>query len=145
MKPVIVSHLDYRRFLNGIGGRYRINWKSKPPAIREIYVRFRELDLSAVDRIMQDLYSRQGAQPRQPSSMLRSLLLMIMMNVVSITHWVETLHTSPFFAILSGFQPWDIPGVGTFYDFIDRLWNLATPNFSSHYKPPVRKKVKKPN
>ena len=144
MKPVIVSHLDYRRFLNGIGGRYRINWKSKPPAIREIYVRFRELDLSAVDRIMQDLYSRQGAQPRQPSSMLRSLLLMIMMNVVSITHWVETLHTSPFFAILSGFQPWDIPGVGTFYDFIDRLWNLATPNFSSHYKPPVRKKVKKP-
>ena len=80
MKPVIVSHPDYRRFLNGIGGRYRINWKSKPPAIREIYVRFRELDLSAVDRIMQDLYSRQGAQPRQPSSMLRSLLLMIMMN-----------------------------------------------------------------
>ena len=36
---------------------YRINWRSKPPAIREIYLRFRELDLSAVDRIMQDQYS----------------------------------------------------------------------------------------
>ena len=57
MKPVINSHLDYRRFLNGIGGMYRINWRSKPPAIREIYLRFRELDLSAVDRIMQDQYS----------------------------------------------------------------------------------------
>lgn len=49
-----------------------------------------------------------------------------------------------FFAVLSGFQPWDIPGVGTFYDFIDRLWNYATPNFSPHCKPPVKKKVKKP-
>ena len=144
MKPVIVSHLDYRRFLNGVGGMYRINWRSKPLAIREIYIRFRELDLSAVDRIMQDQYSNRGPESRQPSCMLRSLLLMIVMNVASISRWVETLHTSQFFAILSGFQPWDIPGVGTFYDFIDRLWNLATPNFSSHIKPPVKQKVKKP-
>ncbi len=144
MKPVINSHLDYRRFLNGVGGMYRINWRSRLPSIREIYLRFRELDLSAVDRIMQDQYSNRGPEPRPPSCMLRSLLLMIVMNVVSITHWVEYLHTSKFFAILSGFQPWDIPGVGTFYDFIDRLWNLASPNFSSHVKPPVRKKVKKP-
>ena len=93
---------------------------------------------------MQDQYSSRGAEPRPPSCMLRSLLLMIVMNVVSVTHWVETLHTSQFFAVLSGFQPWDIPGVGTFYDFIDRLWNYATPNFSPHCKPPVRKKVKKP-
>ena len=143
MKPVIVSHLDYRRFLNGVGGMYRINWRSKPLAIREIYIRFRELDLSAVDRIMQDQYSNLGPESRQPSCMLRSLLLMIVMNVASISRWVETLHTSQFFAILSGFQPWDIPGVGTFYDFIDRLWNLATPNFSSHIKPPVKQKVKK--
>ena len=138
MKPVIKSHNDYRRFLNCVGGMYRINWRSKPLAIREIYLRFRELDLSAVDRIMQDQYSNRGPEPRQPSCMLRSLLLMIVMNVVSITHWVETLHTSQFFAILSGFQPWDVPGVGTFYDFIDRLWNLATPivnvinNFTLH-------------
>ena len=137
MKPVIVSHPDYRRFLSGVGGMYRINWRSYPPAVREIYIRFRELDLSAVDRIMQDQYSNRGPESRQPSCMLRSLLLMIVMNVVSITRWVETLHTSQFFAILSGFQPWDIPGVGTFYDFIDKLWNLATPNFSSHIKPPA--------
>ena len=106
MKPVIVSHLDYRRFLNGVGSMYRINWRTQPPAIREIYIRFRELDLSAVDRIMPDRYSNRGPEPRQPSCILRSLLLMIVMNVVSITRWVETLHTSQFFAILSGFQPW---------------------------------------
>ena len=99
MKPVISSHLDYRQFLNGVGEMYRINWRSKPPAVREIYLRFRDLDLSDVDRIMQDQYSNHGAESRPPSCMLCSLLLMIMMNVVSITHWVETLHASPFFAI----------------------------------------------
>ena len=144
MNPVINSHLDYRRFLNGVGGMHRINWRSKLPSIREIYLLFRELDLSAVDRIMQDQYSNRVPEPRQPSCMLRSLLLMIVMNVVFITHWVEYLHTSKFFAILSGFHTWDIPGVGTSYNLIDRLWNLATPNFSPHVKPPVRKKVKKP-
>ena len=61
MKPVIVSHPDYRRFLSGVGGMYRINWRSYPPAVREIYIRFRELDLSAVDRIMQDQYSDKEA------------------------------------------------------------------------------------
>jgi len=28
----------------------------------------------------------------------------------------------PYYAILSGFVPGDIPGVGTFYDFFKRLW-----------------------
>ena len=42
---------------------------------------------------MQDQYANHGPLPRPPSCMLRSLLLMLAMNVVSITHWVETLHT----------------------------------------------------
>ena len=144
MKPVIVSHLDYRRFLKCVGSMYKIHWNGMPPALREIYLRFSSLDLSAVDRIMQDQYSKRGPESRQPSCMLRSLLLMIVAKAVSITKWVETLHTSKFYAVLSGFQPWDIPGVGTFYDFIDRLWNLSEPNLSPHIKPPINKKVKKP-
>lgn len=30
---------------------------------------------------------------------------------------------NPLYAILSGFEPGNTPGVGTFYDFINRLWN----------------------
>ena len=60
---------------------YRINWRSKPPAIREIYLRFRELDLSAVDRIMQDQYSSRGAEPRPPSCMLRSTFVAMATNL----------------------------------------------------------------
>ena len=144
MKPVIESHIDYRGSLSRRMQRYEINWRSYPTSIRETFLRFRELDLSAVDRIMMDKYSVLGPEPRQPSSMLRSLLLMIKTKSPSITLWVSTLHTSPFYAILSGFEPDDVPGVGTFYDFMDRLWNLDSPNFSDHLKPPIVKRVKKP-
>ena len=144
MKPVIQSHLNYRGSLTRRLQRRWISWRSQPASVRKIFLRFRNLDLSAVDRIMMVCYSICGPMPRQPSCMLRSLLLMIITKCVSIPCWVTTLHASPFFAILSGFDPNDLPGVGTFYDFINRLWNLVTPNFSSHIKPPVKQKVKKP-
>ena len=144
MKPVIERHLDYRGSLTRRMQKYWISWRSQPASIREIFLRFRNLDLSDVDRIMMDCYSVLGAEPRQPSCMMRSLLLMIVTKCPSIPLWVLTLHTAPFYAILSGFDPKDVPGVGTFYDVLDRLWNLDSDNFSSHLKPPVTKKVKKP-
>ena len=126
MKPAIESHLNYRGFLTRRMQRYWISWRSQPASVREIFLRFRNLDLSAVDRIMMDCYSSLGAAPRQPSCMLRSLLLMMITKCPSIPLWVMTLHTSPFYAVLSGFDPKDVPGVGTFYDFLDRLWEFQS-------------------
>ena len=47
-------------------------------------------------------------------------------------------------AILSGFQFGDTPGVGTFYDFLDRLWDSDSDNLFPHIHPVKKKKVKKP-
>ena len=100
MKPVIQSHLNYRGSLTRRMQRRWISWRSKPASVREIFLRFRNLDLSAVDRIMMDCYSDFDPKPRQPSCMLRSLLLMIIAICVAILSWVATLHTSPFYAIM---------------------------------------------
>ncbi|WP_422445604.1 hypothetical protein [Thermoanaerobacterium sp. DL9XJH110] len=40
----------------------------------------------------------------------------------SVTKWVEVLRSDDILAVLSGFEPHNTPGVGTFYDFFDRLW-----------------------
>jgi hypothetical protein len=53
--------------------------------------------------------------------MLRSFVVMILAGVTSIPLWVEMLRTEPFYAVASGFTPGDTPGVGTFYDFQNRL------------------------
>src|SRR6266851_5194507 len=62
-----------------------------------------------------------GRPARAPEDMLRSLVLMVMAGVQSFTDWVALMREQPFYAALSGFSPDQVPGVGTFYDFLNRL------------------------
>lgn len=50
---------------------------------------------------------------------------------------------NPLHAILSGFHFGDTPGVGTFYDFLDKLWDSVSDNLSPHMHPVKMKKIKK--
>lgn len=76
--------------------------------------------------------------------MQRSYLLSIDFKVHSLTDWSAQLKINPLYAILSGFQFGDTPGVGTFYDFLDRLWDSDSDNLSPRIHPVKKKKVKKP-
>ena len=39
---------------------------------------------------------------------------------------------NPLYAILSGFEVGNTPGVGTFYDFFNRLWDSDEDHMSPH-------------
>ena len=84
-----------------------------------------------------------GPKPRTPSCMQRSFLLSIDFKVSSLTDWAAQLKINPLYAILSGFEFGDTPGVGTFYDFLNRLWDSDSDNLSPHIHP-LKAKVKKP-
>lgn len=103
---------------------------------------FCDLDLMFVDKLMQDRYSIFGPVPRQPSDMLRSMLLSAVWGESSYTEWARQLKTVPFLAIVSGFEPGDVPGTGTFYDFMDRLWLSDSNNFSDSVRPKREKPAK---
>jgi hypothetical protein len=53
--------------------------------------------------------------------MLRCCLAMTECGITSFDVWVPMMRDDPFYALISGFDPQNIPGVGTFYDFQDRL------------------------
>ena len=114
---------------------------SLPAATWEIMERFFNLDLSQVDSLMQDRYSVFGPAPRPPSAMLRSVLLSVEFRIPAVTQWVSALRQDHLYAILSGFQVGDTPGIGTFYDFFRRLWDSDKPNLRdpvhSPKKPPA--------
>ena len=76
--------------------------------------------------------------------MQRSYLLSIDFKINSITDWVAAMKTNPLYAILSGFEFGNTPGIGTFYDFlIDSGIQIMTIFY--HMKHPLKtKKVKKP-
>ena len=119
MLPVVSpdSHKNFQDFFVSLFLLYypdpfalsRQTWKT--------IVQFFNPGLSETDGILASAYSKYGPAPRMPFCMLRSHLLSIKLKVTSIT-------------ILSGFMPGDVPGVGTFYDFFNRIWLSDSNNFS---------------
>ena len=114
------------------------------PSLWDTIGKFYSMDLSKVDELMADRYSIFGPPPRLPSDMLRSIMLSLVMKKTSYTAWSEELKTNHIAAIISGFDPDDTPGVGTFYDFCDRLWMSDKDNLSGHAQPYKKRKVEKP-
>ncbi|REJ11955.1 MAG: DDE transposase, partial [Paenibacillaceae bacterium] len=102
------------------------------------------IDLSSTASLVRTSYSSKtkGRAPRDPGDMLRSALLMTKSGM-SVDDWVRALRTIPVYAILSGFEPRDTPGVGTFYDFFRRLWRAASPHKTGRTKRRLKKPRKK--
>ena len=136
------SHSDYQNFVVENLRKYY----PYPDAISrdawDIIDRFWKLDLSYTDKMMMNKYFKYTPAPRTPSYMQRSYLLSIDFKVTSITDWAAQLKIHPLYAILSGFEFGNTPWIGTFYDFISRLWNSEDDNLNPHIhklKNPVKK------
>ena len=137
------SHADYQNFVVTNLRKYYPNPNALARSTWDIIERFWNLDLSFTDTFMADKYSKFGPAPRTPSCLQRSYLLSIDFKVTSLTEWAAQLKMNPLYAILSGFEPDNTPGVGTFYDFFNRLWNSDDDHMSPHIHP-LKTKVKKP-
>lgn len=137
------SHADYQNFVAANLRKYYPNPDALARSTWDIIERFWNLDLSDTDVLLADKYSKFGPAPRTPSCMQRSYLLSIDFKVSSITSWAAQLKMNPLYAVLSGFDAGDTPGVGTFYDFMDRLWDSGDDHMSPHIHP-LKTKVKKP-
>jgi hypothetical protein len=161
MLSVKYSHEQYQSFVHDFlnlyfirRGRGRIIW-ALAPLIIKLWIS----DLTAIVFLIRDRYSssNKGAPPKDVVALFRSLILMTLSGETSITKWVETLQTNPFYTILSGFIPADyldshpnakrdkfpadtLPGVGTFYDFMDRLIRKDR----MLHRPNIRKRKRKP-
>lgn len=136
-------HTAYQNFVITNLRKYYPNPNAFSTAIWDIIEHFWNLDFSYFDEFLRSKYSVFGPRPRTPSCMHRSYLLSIDFKIHSLTEWVARLKINPFLAILSGFEFLDTPGVGTFYDFLSRLWDSALPNLSSHLLPAKEKRIKK--
>lgn len=111
--------------------------------------RFFLLNLDYLRELLIPTYKKPNHQPTDPINLFRSLLLMTMVKETSITEWVNKLKDNKVFAILSGFEPAELPGVGTFYDFINRLtladkeWKRKQRNRRRKFKRKPSKKLQK--
>lgn len=144
MKPEHVSHQQYQTFvLEQFEEHYQgpllvlraYDW----PIIAKLWL----TDLSYLPELIAEQYADVGRPPRDPASIFRSYLLYLMTNpAIGLTAWVHELHRVPMYAILSGFDPQDVPGVGTFYDFFPRLWEAEKKNCRPRKQPKKKRGAK---
>ena len=119
MIPSICSHKRYIRRVRNRAGRYGGLRSS-----HRHYPVWRKLQATNLDEAWSTLaagYAERGRLARCPVCLLRSCLAMMLCGVTSFDVWVAMMRDEPFYALISGFEPADVPGVGTFYDFQDRL------------------------
>lgn len=139
LKPVFIPHSDYQAF---VLQQLRTSYGPGVVLINKDWPLAAKLwmtDLAAITTLLQGDYSDRGPEARDPASLLRSYLILLMTNPeMGVTEWVNEMKRTQIYAILSGFDFDAIPGVGTFYDFFDRLW----PAVDKHLKPKKQRKRK---
>ena len=117
------THREYLDFVQTrrVAGEIKV-----PHDATALWCKFRHTDLATAYPILARLYvADQGRPARPPDDLLRAWLLMLECHITSVDIWVHRLQEQPFYAVLCGFEPDDVPGVGTFYDFQDRLLQCA--------------------
>jgi hypothetical protein len=135
------THLQYLEFFQTLRDHLDIR---VPHDATRLWCKFRRVNLTAVYAILAPLYaSGQGRPAHRPDDLLRSWLLMLECHITSVESWVQRLHEQPFYALLSGFEPTVVPGVGTFYDFQDRLLQVTAPVLNVACRPQRRSEQRK--
>jgi hypothetical protein len=88
----------------------------------QVWLKLKATNLDPIYPLVSWLYAGAWGRPaRCLVSMFRSCLAMLLCGQSSFDDWVKLMRDDPFYALISGFAPDDVPGVGTFYDFQDRL------------------------
>lgn len=86
------------------------------------------INLDPVGLHLLPYYSPYGRPALNQPQILRSFILMMDQGFTSLTEWVKKLKSNEFLTILIGCTTNSLPPLGSYYDFIDRLW-LRNPDF----------------
>lgn len=139
------SHDEYLHFV-------KIQLESLFPRTPKIVLEYENLILKALlmnlDKaipLLAPLYSKEMGRPVEfpPVDMLRSTILMVALQVTSLTEWADKLKHNDLLAVLSGFHPGQTPSAANFYAFWDRLW-LEDQRLRRAARRKPKKRCKKP-
>ena len=120
MVPPRCSHKQYLRFVRHQAGQFG-GLRTDHRHI-QVWRKLGQTNLDLAYSLLAGLYCPdRGCLARDPLGMLRSCLAMMLCGQTSFDEWVALMRDDPFYALISGFDPTDVPGVGTFYNFQDRL------------------------
>jgi len=130
------SHKDYQKFVvDELASIARFD----PSRLLEFEVEISKLYILNLDSLLSviaPLYSHTGRPSESQPEMFRAFILMNHLKIGA-DQLVEKLKLNAVLRIICGFTPQTVPGVASFYDFIDRIIKLDE-------RPKLKKKKRKP-
>ena len=88
------------------------------------YKRLVRIDTDSAGEFLSSFYSHTGRPASNQAQILRAFIVMSDLKLGNIDALVKALHADPMLVALIGSDPDHIPSLGSFYDFIARLWTL---------------------
>ena len=116
------SHEFYQTFI-----KEKINFFIETQPLRiasfeKTIAKLTSLNLDPAFEVLKHYYSKIGRPAKAQPEIFRSFILMIDQKETSITTWTKKLKSDALLAMLIGCTPDTLPPLGSYYDFIDRLW-----------------------
>lgn len=117
------SHQEYLFFLHeakvNFDSSLRKRLSTELACSRE---KLRLLNLDPVLDLLRPSYSNTGRPAMNQPQILRSMVLMMDQGATSLTRWCQKLKNDDLLAFLIGCSPDSLPPLGSYFDFLDRLW-----------------------
>lgn len=116
------SHAEYQQFISETVSHLNESQFKKLSSYKDSLDKLTSLNLDPVGDFLQPFYSNTGRPALHQAQILRSFVLMMDQKVLSLTNWVETLSQDVLLAMMIGCSLDSLPPLGSYYDFINRLW-----------------------
>lgn len=116
------SHAEYQSFLINntlslcISDKLIVDFYFE--SLSKLYI----LDLDVLKPLIEPYFSTTGKPSNQQPEIFRSYILMSELHYNSIPKWIAFLKANAVLCYAIGVSPSHVPGVGSHYDFINRLW-----------------------
>lgn len=116
------THSEYLSFVADSVSFYNESESKRWHSFSDTFSKLSSLNLDPLANHLAPYYSNTGRPALHQPEIFRSFILMLDQQVLSLTSWVLKLASDDILATLIGCLPDSLPPLGSYYDFINRLW-----------------------
>lgn len=120
------THADYQQFLSSKLSSFCSIISERMDSFSDSISKLLTLNLDPLKELLEPYYSITGRPAIHQPEIFRSIILMLERKKTSLAKWVKKTKSDSFLAALIGCNPDEVPPLGSYYDFIDRLWLCDT-------------------
>lgn len=130
------SHISYQNLISDSVALLNESELKRLASYSDSVEKLTALNLDPLADFLAPYYSPVGRPAINQAEIFRSMILMLDQDYTSLTTWVKKLKSDDLLALLIGCSPESLPPLGSYYDFINRLW-LSDPSLDKE----IRKKL----